>query len=48
MMSETNASNLGGTLILVDSIGELEKVSANVASARGVVVGVVAEGWTAE
>jgi len=48
MMSETNALNLGGTLILVDSIGALEKASVNVASAMGVVVGGVAEGWIAE
>jgi hypothetical protein len=47
MMNETNALNLGGTLILVDSIGALEKVSANVASAMRVVVGGVVEGWVA-
>jgi len=47
MMSETNASNLGGTLIL-DSIGALEKVSVNMASAMGVVLGGAAEGRIAE
>jgi len=48
MMSETNALTLGGTLILVDSIGALEKVSVNMASAMGVVVAGAAEGRIAE
>jgi len=46
MMSETNALNLGETLIL-DSIGALEMVSANMASAMGVVGG-AAEGQISE
>jgi hypothetical protein len=50
MMCETNALNLGGTLILVDSIGVLEKVSVNMASAMpvGVVVEGAAEGLISE
>jgi hypothetical protein len=48
MMSEMNALNLGGTLLLVDSIGTLEKVSVNMASAMVVVVGGAAEGRIAE
>lgn len=47
MMSEMNALNLGGTLIL-DSIGAFEKVSVYMASAIGVVVGGAAEGRIAE
>lgn len=43
MMSETNALNLGGKLIL-DSIGALEKVFVNMASAMGVVEEGAAEG----
>lgn len=48
MMSETNALNLGGTLLLVDSIEVLEKVSGNMASAMSVVVGGAAAGRIAE
>ena len=44
MMSETNALNLGGTLILVDIVDALEKVSVNMASAMGVVEEGAAEG----
>lgn len=47
MMSETNALNLGGKLIL-DSIGALEKVSVNMASAMVVVVGEAAAGRIAK
>jgi hypothetical protein len=42
MMNETNALNLGGTLIFGGSIGDRkveEKVSVNMASAMAVVVG---------
>lgn len=48
MMSETNALNLGGTLILVDGIGALEKGFVNMASAMGMVVKGAAEGWIVE
>jgi len=48
MMSETNALNLAGTLTFVDSIGALENVSANMASAMGVVFGGAAEGRIAD
>jgi len=47
MMSETNALNPGGMLIL-DSIGALQKVSVNMASAMGMVVGGAVEGQIAE
>ena len=48
MMSETNALNLGGTLILVDIVDALEKVSVNMASAMGEVVRGAAEVGIAE
>ena len=48
MMSETNALNLGGTLVLVGSIGALEKDSVNMASPMVVVVGGAAEGRIVE
>ena len=48
MMSETNALNLGGTLLFLDSIGVLEKVPVNMASAMGEVVRGAAEVGIAE
>jgi hypothetical protein len=44
MMSKMNTLNLGGSLTLVHSIGALDEVSVNMASAMGVVLGGAAEG----